>query len=386
MNVIEKTLKYYDLNLEVGPPISNEQGLNYSLKNGPEINLSFYNKVDDKFKMSDFTVFLVETKNALEASSFIISLTSQRKVGYVFPIITLSTFEYLPEDEWASVYGSFALQFLVKAPELTKHMKYPELTDTFEFQISDFYSESYAIVILGKQAIIDYGITQSKIKLMLMEQGYYSCEEINISNLYSDLTYPNVEGNKIIIEETSPYIDEELSIKLDWLLTTSLKEANPFSCFLSLYQIIESMSIKVFNACIEVIKENDVIEDPWLLKEKLSSITKEKQRLNLLFNTFLDKGLNQECSSHLQQECSSFLFENMLSSENTGNLVEAFYTVRNTLVHRQVELNPSAYYSIKKINKLVYEICFHILTNLNVEKGKNEFKKSLESKPITEDV
>ena len=364
---------------------TDQSGLYCSLPIGQQISIKFNNSINSKYSQNDFVAFLVETKNNKEASSFIISLTKQRKLGYVFPITALSSYEHLPEDEWADVYGSFALQFLVNDSDFHQHTNVPDLGEKFDLNISDFYSENFAVVILGKTSLEQNNINKNQVKLILMEHGYFSCEELNSNNLYSELEENTTGGEKIVIGELSSDIDEGLSIKMDWLLSTSLREENPFSCFLTLYQVIESLSIKVFNACIEVIKENDVIDNPWLLKEKLNNVTNEKKRLKLLFSSFLKSGINAVIMDLFHQKCGEFLLEHNLVRESPTKVIDAFYKVRNTIVHRQVELNPSSYENIKNINLILYNICFELIRNLNIEKGKDEFKKNLAKEEVQEE-
>ncbi|PGP95815.1 hypothetical protein FOC93_00840 (plasmid) [Bacillus cereus] len=385
MNLLEKLLKENHLKTDNSSFRTDESGLHYSFEQGLEVSMLYNNKPDGRFQISQFEAFLVETKDTRESSSFMLSLSKQRKVGYIFPTSALSSYEYLPDDEWAITYASFALQFLVHDVNFIQHAKLPTLHEPYEFSISSFYAEKFAVVILGKESLTKYAIDTNQVKLMLMEYGYYSCERISIPNLYCELNYNPEFVGRLIIGETSPDIDHELSSKLEWLLSTSLREDNPFSCFMTLYQVIESLSIKVFNACIEVIKDNDVIDNPWNLKEKLSKVTNEKQRLNLLFHDFLKSGIEPDILDPLRSKCTTFLSNHNLIKTELKTAIEAFYKVRNTIVHRQIELNPKAYSELRDINVLLYDLCFHLIKNFDMQKGQEGYKKRLVTEE-TQDV
>lgn len=341
--------------------------------------LKFKNNIETEYEMNQFTYLLVRTLNKSELSYYELSV-EQKRVGWVFPMNSLETGENLPlveEDKWGAIYSHFAIQSLVYNDLLFEHANFPELLDDKSFSLGNFYSEDMAVVILSKEAISE--IQPQSIRIMLMQHGYLPIvrNQVNL-NLFNYLDHSQpFETKRLRINKMADSVNEKHFSNLERLLMNSLMETNTFACFLTLYQILEHLSLQVFNTCVEVLKVSNLSRNPWILKEKLVEVTNEKTRLKFLFDNFVKKAVDHSLKEELETNCTSYLNEHKLLKEEKVNqhFIDSLYLVRNTIVHRQMELTTQSQEELKAINNKLYLLCFYLLENVDVEEGKRKIKE-----------
>ena len=119
----------------------------------------------DKFKF-----YIVKTKQNRETDFCEVKFCGER-IGWVFPLLSFNDRTQFDSSRWAKIFSNFALFALTHDESISAQANIPEMSRV-EWDVIDFFDESTAIIVLGKEALDIHTLDSDKIVFSLM-QNYY---------------------------------------------------------------------------------------------------------------------------------------------------------------------------------------------------------------------
>jgi len=370
MTLLDKLLIHH-LNMRSTSVTEDEEGVMCSFGEEQFIRLQCGRIDRGRYTPDQFSVLLVKTKNFREAQSYLLNVKGNIRIGWIFPINALVSRTEIPEDKWAKIYANFALNALIYNSEIIQYAKIPEFAQNYN--ILDFYDEESAVVIIGREALDNYNINLQGVQVALLKEGYATYHSTNGNNLFWKGNTAHLE--KITINLISKDLHQYLE-KFEFLIRQAIWDENYCASFFSIYQIIEAMLLIIFEAAVDVCKDQDfLIKNPWKLKDELNSITKESWRLDRLFNDFINPGIDSYLIEEAKSVFLDFLTKYDQDKPNKNDYVKNLYRIRNLVVHRQYLLTEEAVKDLLDVNQVFLNLCFEILSKFSLEYGKNKLTK-----------
>lgn len=267
-----------------------------------------------------------------------------QRIGYFFRLDALFEQDTLEINQHTFPFAYYALEYIFsEGVELqTKDVVYIS-----NHKITDFFDDDTIILVLCNELcnpIINFSIENYLAQFFLKGFITYSkqtkIDAVNTTKIvesnYDEMIKPNPYGVLRILQPSPLLIAENFISNLFQNLIQ--RNNDPVTRFVMLYQIIEICISKILHLRIqsEICNQLNTLSG-YKLKEFLNEISKEKTRINYLFNTYSIpmKVLNDE----LKQEILGFFIhvgdpdytDDTMNADKT--LTDVFYDYRNNLVH-----------------------------------------------------
>jgi len=117
------------------------------------------------------------------------------------------------------------------------------------------------------------------------------------------------------------------------------EQPDPFSKFISLYQLIEILISYIFKSELDEFLNHAKNYAPWTSKQKLQELTGEKARINTLYlNYFDDKHSESSDFAECVRLCKTFINEFIEPNFSKTDWPSCIYKVRNCIIHDRASL------------------------------------------------
>ena len=306
-------------------------------------------KLDSEYDMNNFSYELFYNDYIYENSIFQVYTNSQR-IGWIFPIQALLSSEHdYVDDKYFLKYAYIATCLLLKDIEQIDEKNFPQ-----DFRLSDYVNEKNIIFVIDNtntKQIEDFKI--SNYIVSLFKYGYTYNEKGNFN------PSPIKGLKRLTIHPLAKELCDNPNINTLFTEQFFLAVDNEIIKFYICYQIIELLISKVFeykfHSIIEKLSDNP--EELFDLRDDLSKITAEKERVKWLFEEYTT--CNTSDKTALGMACEKFLKLNdkKISHSYYYNL----YSVRCILVHKLYFLDKESYNLLCQINASLLNVTIDML-------------------------
>ena len=306
-------------------------------------------QLDDEHDVNNFSYELFYNKNNYENNIFQVCIDSQR-IGWIFPINALLSSEHdYANNIYFLKYAYVAIYLLLRDINSIDEKKLPQ-----DFNFADHYDKENTIFVIDTEntkQVEDFNIEDYIVSLF--KYGYTRNENGN----FSPSPIKGIERLKI--RPLSKELSGNPNINSLFINQFSLAKDNEIIKFHICYQIIELLISKVFEHKLKTIIKNlsSDSENLFDLREDLSTIAAEKERIKYLFETYT----TCETSDKIQIEIACKQFLELNQKKCLGNHYYNLYSVRCMLVHKLYLLNDGSYEILRKINEHLLNITIDML-------------------------
>lgn len=314
--------------------------------------------------LTAFHVALCRTGNSAELQSFNLKLRGedQNSLGYCFPVSAFGNAEAF-DTRWAAVYGSAAFRFLTQAQMLRRALPDDALgalgaLKDRDVGIHDIYDDDLSVLILSREALDRFEVSDGQIPLMLAREG------ICVTDEDDDGSYPPIfkpwQPAVSVARMSEEFRNEE---ELFWrLIRMAARSGWETGSFLILYQCLEYSIQRVFDWGMVNISPQGI--STWDLKDRLSKLTNEKFRLNILNNHCFGGRVDGGILETLSVECRAVLAALGDDVEAHTSWTGALYALRNLVIHNQIRLMRRTDLSLREVNIALTRLCLEIIGSL----------------------
>jgi hypothetical protein len=274
----------------------------------------------------------------------------------MFPVASFGASEGFT-GKWAPVYARAALKRLTQRDVISRYLS-PEKLESMrgsEVAIDRVIPDEYAVLVLGREALNRFGVSDRDVPLLMLKEGVLVIEpgEGGSARDRSSEWTPviNVSKYSSIFSE-----DAHIFVKL---FKAAERTGGESGTFIILYQVLEYCIEKVFEWGISGLVDNEISTRE--LKKRLSSITTEIYRLNILNTYCLSGGVDRKPMVSLAAEACKLLAALEVKLEEGRDWPALLYAVRNIVVHNQVRLMKIDLRSLDEINAVLKDVCLEII-------------------------
>lgn len=312
----------------------------------------------ERHPLPAFHVTLCRTGNSSELQSFAIKLAGEDRnsLGYCFPVSAFANAESF-DTRWAAVYGTAAFGFLTQAHLLRRFLTDDNLNALKDQQVNihDIYKDDLSVLILGREALDRFQVSDSQIPLMLAREG------ICVTDEDDDGFYPPIfkpwQPAVSLARTSQEFRNEE---ELFWrLIRMAARSGWETGSFLILYQCLEYSIQRVFDWGMVNISPPGI--STWDLKERLSKLTNEKFRLNILNNHCFGGRVDGGALETLKVESRAVLAALGDNVDAHTSWTVALYALRNLIIHNQIRLMRRTDLSLRDVNIALTRLCLEII-------------------------
>lgn len=333
-----------------------------STPNGREIAIRIFYKDISEYPSNLFKISLIDTPNVGESqvSSLRFTGDNTNTCGYLFPITSLRTGNFLPEGKWPAVYAAAATRELLETKILAPFVIGKSLT-TDEIEITDLVPENLGVLVVGCEQLRQVSTSIEAVELMLMEYGYLPHSDSFVSRcILSSIPY---EPRISIRHLATQLFDEVFGLK--WLMSSTFVQQTNLGRFLTLYQVLECVLSIVFGRAMEhIISDERSKTDPWWVADMVHQIQNEKWRLNFIQYNCIRPGISHTAFNDNRQACERLLVALNRRDQNakaTLSWARAIYLVRNIFVHNQKVLREIDEKLINGVCETLLNVCFEMM-------------------------
>ncbi|MBG78298.1 MAG: hypothetical protein CL570_04630 [Alphaproteobacteria bacterium] len=326
---------------------------NFNLSNGLCFQVLgwFGNSPPQKHKLFYYEVLKTPYKGANQITT--VKKHGGGTCGYIFPISSISDSSLYPRDsKWINIFAAQAAHAITTGVISSHKLSYKLSVDTCVKEtplLSDFFPENTAFLVVSREQMSTFNITEEEILINLSQEGFHKLvEEENV-----DL---NDFSKAISIKNASKDLTANLDYVLRQLHMTN-SDNNPRSKFLFLYQIIEVLINKIFEHEITNLNYKD-FTDVWEFKDKINSITTEKYRINRIQEHYLSGAVPGDDFDLISSICSNMSF---IDTKTEGHWSHKLYKVRNIIVHNQSKLDNNDLEELIMLNALLLKVCISMI-------------------------
>ena len=306
-------------------------------------------QLDDEYDIGNFSYELFYNENNCENNIFQVCIDSKR-IGWIFPINSLLSSEHdYANNKYFLKYAYIAIYLLIRDINSIDKINLPH-----NFTLTDYYNKENTIFVIDQEntkQVKDFKLENYIVSLF--KYGYTYNENSNFN--------PSpIKGTKRLnIRPLSKELSDNPNINALFINQFTLAKDNEIIKFHICYQIIELLISKVFEHKLQLIIEklsNDP-ENLFDLREKLSNITSEKERIKCLFEDYTSCDTSDKTQIGIL--CKRFLELNQKKSSK--NYYYDLYSVRCMLVHKLYLLKNEYYRLLGEINSCLLNIIIDML-------------------------
>ena len=310
-------------------------------------------KLDNSYDVKHFSYKLFYNEGSCENSIYQVYVGDDR-IGWIFPVQALLSPDHdYAENEYFLKYAYIATYLLLRDINQIDKIDSPQ-----EFVLDDYTDEMKCILVLDHEnieKIEDFDISDYTVGLFKYGYEYNGKGNFNPSA---------IKGKKrLTIFPLAKELRGNPSIN-ELFVDQFLLASNAVIRFHICYQIIELLISKVFEHKFRSIVEklSDNPEELFDLREDLSRITAEKERVKCLFEDYT------KCETRDKVEigaaCKHFLDLN--GKKTTDNFYYDLYSVRCMLVHKLYAINKQSRECLDDINVLLLNIVIDMLFSFHL--------------------
>ena len=346
------------------------------------INLFLNANIENDKNYNDDNYDIIIVRNINSEINFRKKIVFEKTIGYLFTVGSLNGEIEFEKYEDAYAHAATKNIFRYNFPDNCFNTNL-ELTER-EYNFHElFYSERFALVVLNKSLIDELNISKEVIKLNLIKCGFIPITEY----FHKEFSSLNVsEYENINIKNISTDILSYLN-SFNLIFELSHIQNDPFSKFITLYQVIELLISHLFKHLLSM--QNFSILDTdsaFRFKEKLENITKEKYRINKLFFSYtsnIPSKLFKDCA-----ELTNLLLDKvkpeyekdtngdmkidekgiLIKKPRTDEWPNAIYELRNYAVHSQNLLHEKYYEELLTVTNLFQQCCIRLIRHFDLPK------------------
>lgn len=314
-----------------------------------------------EYELREFYISLCCSGNSAETHSSAVKFRSESEnsLGYYFPMNSFSSADQF-EDKWAAVYARAAFRYLTHPDRLSETLSDQAIyalkaNADQSVNLFDVFDSQLGVVVLGRDALNKFSVTDSHLPLMLARVGICvsNCQVSDLLSAVCKDWLPSV-GISILSEEFANDADTF------WRLLNMASRAGwEGGSFLILYQCLEYAIERVFEWGIKDIVEPNI--STWDLRERLSSLAKESTRLNLLNTYCLKRGVDRAVLDNVGRNARAVLSALGKDKEKYANWTSSLYALRNVVIHSQLNLIRREDVSLKAVNYQLASLCLEII-------------------------
>jgi len=311
-------------------------------------------KIRDKFTTQQFECLAFNSPTLhKEQDIFQISVNDSKvgRIGWIFPIQSLASNKHsFADNEYFLNYAYIAYFKLLLGEVLIEDQVIETMSFEQELSIDDIYDSQLVIMTLSNEKtklIADFSIDDFLPALYLHNYFYYTGTEAFAKVGQNDDDIPLV---KINLAPVSSDLKSEIYLKS--LFKTHLIQNNhPLVQFHLLYQIVELLINRVYDCEIRrILKATiDRVKTPHEMLDETNEIASENWRIKRLVEQYIPK---KKYPPNSLTDASNDLLQ--FFNNRKDSLADAFYQVRNTVVHN--------YRTVAKIDPNLT-----VLSNINTE-------------------
>ena len=290
--------------------------------------------IRDTYDPSDFEVYFF-FKNAVKENEIyqVYDRAREARIGWCFPIQALASKEhsYCDNEHFLKYAYVATVALLDRCPDYMFTIS-PSIDSSGKINLNDFFHDATVVLVICKSTL-EKGTSFDLANWLpsFFSLGYTQLLERSPCDLFYKIENVPVE-KRVNVQQTSSILKNEKFI--EFVFSERLPyEKNPLLCFFYLYQIVELLIEKIFQAeqkklVDELVK---VTGDSFKTKEvleKYKDCISEKKRLDLLVTNYVD---NMPSEDDLKKSCNNFL--KSAGVDDGGRLSQYFYPVRNILFH-----------------------------------------------------
>lgn len=349
-------LKYRDSNSIFSEVWYDREQNRFKISSSVDASEMFYYpilKLDNSYAVENFSYKLFYNDSSCENSIYQV-YAQDRRIGWIFPVQALLSSDHdYSDDEYFLKYAFIATYLLLKDINQIDKIDSPQ-----EFMLDDYIDEIKCILVIDHEniaKIADFNISDYTVSFFKFGYEYNGKGNFNPSD---------VKGSKRLkICSLAKELRGNPCIN-DLFVNQFLLASNSIIRFHICYQIIELLISKVFEHKFRSIVEklSDNPEELFDLREDLSKITAEKERIKCLFEDYT------KCDTRDKEEigkaCKQFLDLN--GKKITDNFYYDLYSVRCLLVHKLYSINQQSHQLLDNINDVLLNIVMDMLFSFNL--------------------
>lgn len=298
-----------------------------------------------------------------QTSSIRLRAHGQSTLGYLFPLTAFRSGAGL-NDDWALRFGHVGFHLITQLEVLGKLAK-PNATKMFRGQqvyLDDLLPEDMGVVVVGKENLAKNDITTEQLRLMLLKEGIQVADNLYKSHDVASSSWAGLEGNPwrpaINLAMLSEPVRDEATVFFS-LIAQSDVDRRGLGGFLLAYQVMEFCIGAIFSWGVRSLAGKDV--SSWTMKRRLSAISTERYRLNILDGFCLGPGVNRGHFDALAEKCGELLDRTKVPKPASKSWQSQLYKLRNLLVHDHVKLIKAHDFKLDDVNRLLRDACFELL-------------------------
>lgn len=308
-----------------------------SSESGDEIYYYPVLQLDNSYDVGHFSYRLFYNENSCENNIYQLCVRSER-IGWIFPIQALLSSDHdYAQDEYFLKYAYIATWLLLRDIEHIDKLDSPQ-----DFMLDDYIDETKCILVLdheNTEKIENFEISDYTVGLFKYGYEYKGKGNFNPSIIKGE--------KRLKILPIAKELRGNPSIN-DLFIDQFLLASNSVIRFHICYQIIELLISKVFEHKFKSIlgKLSENPEELFDLRDDLSKITGEKERIRCLFEDYTKCETSDK--SGIGVACKKFLEEN--GKRVSENYYYDLYSVRCMLVHKLYAINKQSHQYLEEIN------------------------------------
>lgn len=346
--IFSKAYYYKDENkFKITPSIENE---NCEMYYFPVL------KLDADYDVSNFSYELFYNESICENDIYQV-YADKNRIGWIFPIQALLSSDHdYAEDKYFLKYAYVATWLL-----LSDINQVDQLDSPSEFVLEDYVDDKRCIFVLDHENI-------SKIENFQLSD--YTVEFFKYGYEYKgkgNFNPSSIRGTRRLnLHPLAKEIRGNNSIN-DLFTDQFLLASNSVVRFYICYQIIELLISKVFEDKFQLIvkKLSKNPEELFDLREDLSKITAEKERVKCLFEEYTVCETSDK--SEIEIACKKFLELN--GKRCAESYYYDLYSVRCMLVHKLYAVNKESQKYLEDINNFLLNMVIDMLISFHLPQG-----------------
>lgn len=294
--------------------------------------------------------------HAQSQTSALVDLSTDRTIGYVFPITAFRDSESF-SNNWERRFADVGFRRVINLETLAV---FSTSGSVVAYRGNDFYldeviPDDLSILVLGTEGLEGLDADLASLELMLSKAG------ITLLDSPGETQFaPKAASWKRRVKLSKPgqLASSDAPVFLS-LIQSADRDPVGVGAFMHLYQILEFCIDNIFDWGVNAIATESL--DTWTMKARLSEITGESYRLSVLDTDCLKTLHSREPLNILRASCSEFLTKLDIIHDETNPWYKLLYKCRNVIVHNQIKMLKSSSVTLSELNTCLRAAALEVL-------------------------
>lgn len=322
------------------------------------------------FDLDRFAVFPCYTGLTAESQICELRVGKERNTfGYVFPTTSFRNGAGISE-KWPLIYADAAFRKFMNLNYLQEFQAQIALDEigVEPIPLDRILDDSLSILIVSLEVLAKHEFNEHLLDFLLRRHGVSICEDRRDLSL----VLPIAEYNPGLNVQ-KPQLDLSTDIeKLRLLLKNADRDNSEIGRFVQYYQFIEYMISEIFQWGIHYAAHEGMTA--WMVKERLSRLSSERQRLHILSGACLRAMHDRSGEDDLVSACCDFLDLVGIERGDKKAWYSLLYIVRNAVIHNQVSLLSTKFLAaLKGVNIALRRVALDTLISFERPTDPNLF-------------